>query len=88
MKESDRVPMSRIQRFFTSIVPRSWAESMEADSKAWKMRCLHCGFAKSIWDMGGIKWKAYGESRNYMRCTHCGKRSWHKLSRDPSPTPE
>jgi hypothetical protein len=44
------------------------------------MRC-RCGFEKSIWDMGGIRWKARGTSRNYMRCVACGERSWHTLYR-------
>lgn len=74
--------MSGIQRFFTAIVPRRWAESMEAHSRSWMMRC-QCGFAQSIWDMGGIRWKAVGNSRHYMRCPQCGERSWHKLTRDP-----
>ena len=72
--------LSRIQRFFKAIFPESWGRSMEADSRLWMMRCK-CGFEKSIWDMGGIRWKARGESRNYMRCVACGERSWHKLYR-------
>lgn len=72
--------MSLIQKFFIAIFPESWAKSMEADSRLWMMRC-RCGFEKSVWDMGGIRWKARGTSRNYMRCTACGERSWHKLYR-------
>ena len=72
--------LSRIQRFFKAIFPESWGRSMEADSRRWMMRCK-CGFEKSIWDMGGIRWKARGESRNYMRCVACGERSWHTLYR-------
>jgi hypothetical protein len=72
--------MSWIQRFFTAIFPASWARSMEEDSRRWMMRC-RCGFEKSIWDMGGIRWKARGTSRNYMRCVACGERSWHTLYR-------
>ena len=72
--------MSWIQRFFTAIFPASWARSLEADSRLWLMRC-RCGFEKSIWDMGGTRWKARGASRNYMRCVACGERSWHKLYR-------
>lgn len=74
--------MSLIQRFFKAIFPRSWAESMEADSRAWMMRC-RCGFAQSIWDLGGIRWKAAGSPRQYRRCPKCGERSWHTISRDP-----
>lgn len=68
--------MSLIQRFFMAIFPASWAGSMEAESREWMVRCK-CGHERSIWDLGGIKWKATGTSRNYGRCPVCGKRSWH-----------
>jgi len=60
---------------------------MEADSRSWMMRCS-CGFARSIWELGGIRWKAAGQPRtfSFMKCPQCGKRSWHKLSRDVQAT--
>ena len=72
--------MTFIQRFFTALLPHSWAESMRADSLSWMMRCT-CGFERSIWEMGGIRWKARGNSRNLLRCPHCGQRTWHTLYR-------
>jgi hypothetical protein len=72
--------MSWTQKFFKAIFPASWAQSMEDDSRRWMMRC-RCGCEKSIWEMGGIRWKARGRSRNYMRCAQCGERSWHTLYR-------
>lgn len=75
--------MSFVQRFFTAIFPRRWAESMEADSRSWKARCS-CGFARSVWELGGIRWKATGQPRWYLRCPECGQRSWHVVSREPS----
>jgi ribosomal protein L37E len=69
--------MNRIQKFFTSILPESWAQSMEKDSRRWFMKCLRCGFEVSYWDMGGIRWKAMGNSRHLRKCTQCGNRSWH-----------
>ena len=53
--------------------------AMEAESRAWMVRCPHCGFERSVWDMGGIRYKAAGTSRNYMRCPSCGKRGWNKI---------
>ena len=62
---------------------------MEADSRAWMMRCS-CGFARSIWELGGIRWKANRKALtfSYMQCPQCGKRSWHKLTRDESASSE
>ena len=69
--------MSRIQKFFTWIFPASWSQSMEADSRRWFMKCLECNFEQSYWDLGGIRWKATGNQRNYRKCLKCGQRSWH-----------
>ena len=79
--------LSFLQRFFIAIFPRSWAESMEAHSRAWMVRCP-CGYARSIWELGGIRWKAAGGNpRTYLRCPQCGQRSWHKVVREPSAVP-
>lgn len=73
--------MSRTQRLFAAIFPRRWFAAMEADSRLWMVRCS-CGFSRSIWEMGGIRYKAAGQSRTYMRCPQCGQRSWHTIARD------
>jgi hypothetical protein len=86
--------MSLIQKFFIRILPQRWAESMETHSRSWMVRCS-CGFARSVWELGGIRWKAAGRPRTFPRifikCPQCGQRSWHKVSRDPqaaSPPPK
>jgi hypothetical protein len=80
--------MSPLQKFFVRILPRRWAESMEADSRSWVMRCS-CGSAQSIWELGGIRWKARQSlTFSFLKCPQCGKRSWHKLSRDVRVTSE
>lgn len=71
--------MSFAQRFFKAIFPKSWGESMEADSKAWKLRCPGCEHERSVWEIGGIRWKAYGNPRWLLRCPNCGERRWHKV---------
>jgi DNA-directed RNA polymerase subunit RPC12/RpoP len=79
--------MSFFQRLFKAILPAEWARAMEADSRSWMVRCP-CGFARSVWEMGGIRWKAAGEPRVYRKCPECGQRSWHKVSRDRPPASE
>jgi len=78
--------MSFIQKVLKSVLPQRWAESMEANSRAWMVRCS-CGFAQSVWDWGGIRWKAAGQPRRYMQCPQCGQWSWHTVTRDPSAAP-
>lgn len=68
--------MSFTQRFFLAILPRSWAKDMEAQSRAWKVRCP-CGHERSIWDLGGIRWKAAGNPRRLIKCPACEKTTWH-----------
>jgi len=79
--------MNRLQRFFTSVFPSSWAASMEAESRQWRVRCQSCGFEQSVWDMGGIRWKASGTKWTWGRCSNCGKRTWYKIYRRDSANP-
>ncbi len=78
--------MSSAQKFFAALLPGRWMEAMEADSRLWIVRCS-CGCARSVWELGGIRYKAVGEPRWFMRCPQCGRRSWHKVSRDPLSSP-
>lgn len=77
--------MSWVQGLFKRLLPPRRAEDMEADSRRWAIRCPKCGFEQSYWDMGGIRWKAAGNQRTYMRCIRCGNRSWHESYRKPDP---
>ncbi len=65
--------MSPLQKFFTAILPKSWADDMRRESQAWQIRCTGCGASKSIWDAGGIRWKAVSSGKRMLvRCSHCG----------------
>ena len=71
--------MSFFHSLFSKVVSKErWAD-MEAHSRMWTVRCNKCGFEKSVWEMGGIRYKAYGNSRWFMKCIQCGERSWHQL---------
>ena len=72
--------MSLIQRLVTALGPRSWAADMEAESRAWMLRG-RCGHERSMWDAGGIRWKAAGSPRRLMRCPDCREWSWHTVYR-------
>lgn len=70
---------SRTQRFLTGLVDAETAAAMEAHSRAWLVECPHCGHVRSIWDLGGIRYKAAGKPRMYFRCPGCGKGGWHRV---------
>ncbi len=73
--------MSAIQRFFTRWVDVETAAAMEAHSRAWLVQCPNCGFERSIWEIGGIRYKATGQPRTRMRCPRCGNSGWHRIYR-------
>lgn len=73
--------MSRIQRLLRAVLPARLADAMEAESRTWILRCDHCGEDRSVWDLGGVRWKAAGRPRLLRRCARCGRRSWQRMTR-------
>ena len=76
-----REQMSFFQRILTAIVPRRWAEDMETESRSWMLHCKICGWERSVWEMGGVRWKAAGHPSRLMGCPRCGRNTWHTLYR-------
>lgn len=72
--------MSRFQRLIKMIFPQKWFEAAEAESRRWMIRCK-CGAGQSVWDAGGVRWKASGRTWAFRRCPTCGNRSWHALEK-------
>ncbi|GEM_PF-477236 len=70
--------MSLLQRAILTFVPGPMAEAMEHESRQWMMRC-DCGHERSIWEVGGIRYKAAGNPRRPARCPACGRRTWHEV---------
>ena len=65
--------MTFIQKFFLAILPQKWGESMRSESEQWQIRCCTCGASRSVWDAGGIRWKAASSGKRIMiRCEQCG----------------
>jgi hypothetical protein len=75
--------MSFIQKLFFAVLPKKWAENMEAESRRWMTRCP-CGVERSIWETGGIRWKAAGKERLYLTCPKCRQSHWHKVYKLPA----
>ncbi|MBA4029485.1 MAG: hypothetical protein C0478_00990 [Planctomyces sp.] len=71
-------PMSFVQSLAKRLFPASWMTAMEEESRTWAMRCP-CGVYTSIWEMGGIRYKASGQPHRYGRCRECGKTFWGQL---------
>ena len=61
---------------------RRWATAaMEDESREWLVRCPACGHERSIWELGGVRYKARGTKRQFRRCPACRQVSWHLVYR-------
>jgi predicted RNA-binding Zn-ribbon protein involved in translation (DUF1610 family) len=75
--------LTRSQRFFLRLLPSRAAE-IERQSREWMVICPNCGFERSVWERGGVRYKAKGGQRVRTMCPSCGERGWHRLERRPS----
>ena len=64
--------MALVQRLLKSVMPAEVARRMEEESRAWMMRCPE-GHEISVWDAGGIRYKAKGRPIRLHKCKECGK---------------
>src|SRR5215468_8750026 len=64
-----------------AVLLKKWAASAEAESRSWIARCSSCGFDRSLWELGSIRWKAAGSERRYLYCPKCGQAHWHTISK-------
>jgi hypothetical protein len=75
--------MTVIQKILTRLFPAQ-AAAIQAQSKRWMVTCP-CGFARSVWAMGGVRYKAKGEPRKRAHCPACGQVTWHVIVWVPEP---
>jgi hypothetical protein len=75
--------LSSSQRFFTRWLGPEAAAAAEAESRAWLAVCPHCGFERSVWETGGVRYLASGGGRVGMTCPQCGRSGWQKIVKGP-----
>jgi ribosomal protein S27AE len=72
--------LSGFQRLFRRLASPELFAAMERDSRLWKAECPNCRTdTTSIWEMGGIRYKAVGEPRKRARCPRCGQLRWLRI---------
>lgn len=69
----------RLRDIILRLVPATWRAEMIRDSKLWIATCNSCGNRASIWDIGGLRWKATGDKAITTRCPACGKFAGHRV---------
>lgn len=77
--------MTRLQKLLVAMLPQRWAENMEAESRTWIIRCPSCSYEISVWEAGGVRWKARGKAWIRIRCPQCGQAGWTQLYRTDQP---
>lgn len=78
--------MNFVQKLVLAITPKKIGESIQRESEEWHLVCSKCGRSRSVWDLGGIRWKAYSiGNRVLVRCSGCNQRVWAKVLRIRKP---
>ncbi|MBN4050459.1 hypothetical protein JYT28_01790 [Desulfobulbus sp. AH-315-M07] len=67
---------TKLQRFMLFFMPRRWKAAAIEESRQWQRRCRKCNGDHSVWDSGGIRFKASGNKREYAVCPLCDASGW------------
>jgi hypothetical protein len=70
--------IQKLLRLFTSSATFS---KIEAESRDWFWTCPSCGHEFSVWDKGGIRYKASGNPIRLVRCPSCDRTAMLRLER-------
>ncbi len=70
---------SGMQKLIKMFVSNRTFAAMEIESRAWKVKCPNCNHEQSIWELGGIRYKAAGNKKLHRPCPNCGQRGWHTV---------
>jgi len=57
-----------LQQVILNLMPPAWRADIEAESRSWMVRCPDCQTELSVWQLGGVRWKAIGNPRRWMYC--------------------
>ena len=63
---------------------RSRAAEVEASTKEWIVTCQSCGLERTLWDLGGVRYKhaRRGSQEGFRaRCPRCNQRAAHTMER-------
>jgi predicted RNA-binding Zn-ribbon protein involved in translation (DUF1610 family) len=78
-RESSKQGLSLTQRIVTRLMPGRAGE-IERQSREWFVVCPNCGFERTYWDIGGVRYKARSRGKRIgLRCPSCGKRAMHPV---------
>jgi transposase-like protein len=70
-----------LRSFVMWFMPAATKAAAEVESRSWIATCPHCGASASIWDLGGIRYKASGTPSIRFKCPSCGKSGMHRVEK-------
>ena len=76
--------MGLIQKAIIALSSKRFAAAMEAESRQWMLRCKK-GHEISIWEAGGIRYKANGNKWTFAWCYGCRTFRWHRVYKKTKP---
>lgn len=72
--------MSWLTRAILRRVSPETRAAMEAESRRWQLVCTKCGWSRSVWETGGIRYRARSKGKRTLgRCPNCGKWRWFRV---------
>lgn len=77
------MPRALILRLLPTMAAR-----LEEESRQWMVQCPGCKREISVWDAGGIRYKARGAARRLGECSTCGKMRLLRIYRPDVVEPE
>jgi uncharacterized C2H2 Zn-finger protein len=64
--------MTLIQKFVLNVLPKRWSAAIQAESESWLLRCPACGHVQSVWQLGGVRFKAASVGKRVgVICLQC-----------------
>ena len=66
-----------IRLLFPRLMPK-----IEAESRQWMIQCPKCRHEVSVWDSGGMRYRARGTVYRFGRCRGCGALGMLRVYRD------
>ena len=73
--------LSRAQKFSKRFASEEKFEAMKQESLLWGFTCKNCSTWSSIWEIGGIRYKAKGNPRMRIKCPECGVKAMQKITK-------
>lgn len=70
-----------LRDFILRFMPPRMRADAETESRKWVAACPRCQRENSVWDVGGIRYKAAGRPTMMARCPDCGKAGPHRFEK-------